>query len=51
MKKEFSNSTETLKDRYDIYVMYSGDRDGNDRNTGVRGERLPLKTFDEWLES
>jgi len=51
MKKEFSFPAETLRDRYDIYVMCAGDRDGNDRTTGARGERLPLKTFDEWLES
>jgi len=35
-----------LKDEYDIYVSLCDDGDGHDIDTG-----LPLKTFDEWLNS
>ena len=51
MRNEFFNCEGNLRDRYDIYVMCSGDRDGNDRTTGVRGKREALKTFDEWTEN
>ena len=44
--KEMKETRETIEDRYDIYVACSDDGNGMDIETG-----LPLKTFDEWLNS
>jgi hypothetical protein len=37
---------ETLRDKYDIYVVCCDDGFGNDKETGE-----PLLTFDEWLNN
>ena len=38
--------SETLQDRYELYLEHADDGDGFEIGTG-----LPLKTFDEWLNS
>ena len=42
----FQYSQGTLEQRYENYLTFSDDGNGNDRNTGK-----PLKSFDEWLNS
>jgi hypothetical protein len=42
----FQYSQGTLEQRYENYLTFSDDGNGNDRNT-----KKPLKSFDEWLNS
>jgi hypothetical protein len=42
----FQYSQGTLEQKYENYLTFSDDGNGNDRNTGK-----PLKSFDEWLNS
>ena len=42
----FQYSQGTLEQRYENYLTFSDDGNGNDKHT-----KKPLKTFDEWLNS
>ena len=41
-----TQSRESNSNEYDIYLVCANDGNGNDHATG-----LPLKTYDEWLNS
>lgn len=41
-----------LRQRYEIYLACCDDGNGLDLHTGdTAEERVPLKTFDEWIKS
>ena len=42
-----NETLETLLMRYNIYLANADDGNGND----ITNELMPLKTFDEWLNS